>query len=170
MQHKWWWWRLSVELRLVSRHFKRTFIEYNNKLRAQHLRPLLDTDCRIKTTVIKQTEPLLLARGMHAGGAQLALLEGVGGGFFNVLGKRHSGMLCTNKPQLDGWCVSACVCLHECVGQKIQVLVIVCVFVHVFFLPSIFQVLYGSSVDHETTFWFSVKTLAAALNNKSSEV
>lgn len=100
---------LSVEVSLVSRHIKRTCIQYNNKLRAQHLRPLLDTDCRIKTNLIKQIGPLPLAQRMHAGGAQLGLLGG--GVLFNVLGKRHGGMLCTNKPQLtcvDHWCV----CVH----------------------------------------------------------
>lgn len=69
---------LSVEVSLVSRHIKRTCIQYNNKLRAQHLRPLLDTDCRIKTNLIKQIGPLPLAQRMHAGGAQLGLLGGGG--------------------------------------------------------------------------------------------
>lgn len=60
--------RVSVDVSLASQHFKRTSIQYNNKLRAQHLRPPLDTDCRIQTNPTKQTKACLPALRMHAGG------------------------------------------------------------------------------------------------------
>lgn len=77
---------------------------------------------------------------------------------FNVLGKRHGGMLCTNKPQLtcvDDWCV--CVCgargsrRNKSKGRG------VCVSVG-FFLSNIVRVSYGPGIDHKTTLWLSVKT------------
>lgn len=124
-------WRcLSVEVSLVSRHIKRTCIQYNNKLRAQHLRPLLDTDCRIKTNPIKQIGPLPLAQRMHAGGAQLGLLGGC-----SLMCWVSVTVECSAQTSLSSHVSMTGV--YVCVGQgvvvEIKARAVVCVYLWAFF-------------------------------------
>lgn len=142
-----------MEVSLLSRHFKRTCIQYNNKLRAQHLRPLLDTDCRIKTNVIKQIGPPPLAQRMRAGGAQLGLL----GGLFNVPGEasRWNALHKQASAHMCRWPVCVGVGVWQGVGVEREGRdVCICAI----FLPNIVQVSYGPGIDHKPTLWLSVKT------------
>lgn len=99
-----------MEVSLVSRHIKRTCIQYNNKLRAQLLWPLLDADCRIKTNAIKQIGPPPLTQRMRAGGGAAWPAGGA-----SLMCRGGDTLECSPQTSLSSHVSTTTVCVCMCV-------------------------------------------------------